>query len=373
MAGPWEKYASQKEAAGPWTKYKTTPETEESAGSEKGLIRRAAEAVIDSPALPIAGGVAGALAGGGLGSVPLAGLGGAAGESFRQLGARSLGMDAPTSSGEAVKKIGIEGATQAFGQAAGSFVAAPALKAAGKVLKKPAEQIFQVLTKLKPEDAATLFKNPKSMLPGEMNKASKAWRAAAEKIGIAVDDISPEMIEILKGDGRAKVFDTYAKILAGETVTAKEAQIAKQALDSVVMPVAKTVRKNPQVATLNKIRQTFTDRISQESPEMAVANKAYGIAATGQKFKSLLPRNTTGDPAYFRSSLLPVILGGPSLSQGDPIDALKYAAAGTAVSSPLAIGSLIALIGAGRGVGRYAGKTAAGALAELAKSKFQRE
>ena len=353
--------------------------TFEAAGAEqpekKGMLRKIAESVIDSPALPIAGGVIGGAAGLplGPGAIATAGAGGAAGEAYRQLGARALGMKAPATSTQAAKDIGIEGLTQAAGEALGLGVIKPVAKLTGKLLKKPAGQLFQIITKMKPEDAATLFKNPKAILPGQMEKASKAWRAAAEKIGIAVDDVSPEMVEILKGDGKAKVFDTFAKISSGEAVTAKEVQIAKQALDSVVMPVAKTVRKNPQVATLNKIRRAFTDFISKESPEMAAANKGYGIAATGQKFKSLFPRNTTGDPAYFRSSALPALFTGAGAMRGDPLEGAMQGAAVAGLSSPLAIGSLIALAGATRGAGPLLRRTATAALADLAKEKFGRE
>lgn len=368
MSGPWEKYQKQP-TEGPWTKYQEKPV--ESPVQEKGLIRRGAEAVIDSPALPIAGGIAGAIAGVGAASVPLAALGGAAGESFRQIGARSLGMEAPQTSADAAKKIGIEAATQAAGEVGGKAIAVGA-RAIAPAAKKLGGDLFQIVTKMKPQDAATLFKNPKAILPSEWTKAQAAWRKAAEGIGLPVDDISPEMIDILQGDGRKIVFETYAKLQKGQAVTAKEAQIAKQALDSVVMPVAKTVRKNPQVATLNMIRDRFQEHIGKEAPAMKAANKQYAIAAVGKKFRSPFPRNTTGDPAYFRSTVLPSIIFGSGYASGDPMSGALAGLAGGVGTSPLAIGSVLALLGAGRGFARPAGKATTSALAELLSQNFER-
>lgn len=82
------------------------------------------ELAFDSPALPIAGGIVGALGGGGAASIPLAGLGAAGGEAIRQIGARATGIgDYPGTSGEAAADIGIEGGLAAAGQGAGLGVA----------------------------------------------------------------------------------------------------------------------------------------------------------------------------------------------------------------------------------------------------------
>ena len=341
----------------------------------KGFLRRTAERVVDSPALPIAGGVIGGLAAlpSGPGAVGGAALGGAAGEAYRQIGARALGMDAPDTSMEAAKKIGIEGATQGVAEATGSYVLGPIARGAGRLLKKPAGDLFQIITKMRPEDAATLFKNPSTLFPGRFKRAQAAWRKAAEDIGIPVDDVSPEMLEILKGDGRKIVFETFEKLQKGEAVTAKEAQIAKQALDSVVMPVAKTIRKNPQIATLQKIKRAFIDRLSQESPEMAAANREYAIGATGKKFRSLFPRNTTGDPAYFRSSVFPSLLTGAGALRGDPMEGALQGAAVGAISSPLAIGTGIAALGGIRPAMPLFRRAAVSTASKLFKNKLDRK
>ena len=97
---------------------------------EKGLIRKAAEAFVGSPIAPIAGGIFGGLAGAptGVGAIGTAAAGAAGGEAFRQLAARSLGMDAPQTPFEAAKEIGVQGAAAAAGEGVGQVamkVAAP--------------------------------------------------------------------------------------------------------------------------------------------------------------------------------------------------------------------------------------------------------
>jgi hypothetical protein len=348
----------------------------------KSLARRIGEGVVNSDALPIAGGVIGGIAGlpaapatMGMSSVGGAALGGAAGESYRQLAARRLGMEAPETSTEAAKRIGGKGLEQGAYEALGSYAVAPILKGVGRVLRKPAGQAFEILTKMKPQDASTLYKNPEAILPSTYEKAQGAWRSAAEKIGLPVDEVSPEMIGILKGDAKKTVFETYGRLIAGESVTAKEAQLAKQALDIAVMPEAKTIRKNPIVATLNKMRQAFSERLSRESPEMAAANREYAIATTGRRFRSLFPRNKTGDPAYFRSTVFPSLMAGLGATQDGPATGATYGAGVLLGSSPLAIGSAISGAGYARRLARPAipllRRAAVSGLANLTKDELE--
>lgn len=337
-----------------------------------GSLRGVAESVIDSPALPIAGGVAGGVAGLplGAGAIPIAGFGAAAGESYRQLGARALGMEAPKTSLEAAKKIGTEAVTQAAGEAFGMGVVNPLAKGAGRLLKKPAGDLFQIITKIKPEDAATLFKNPKTILPGAFKKAKEVWRKAAQEAGIPIDDVSPEIIDALKTDAKSTVFDTFKKLRAGEAVTAAEAQTAKKALDIALMPAAKTERNAPLVTLYGEIRKVFTKKIGEASPELAAANKGYGVARAGKRFQTLFPRNLNDTPAYFRSSVLPNLILGAGAMRGEPGEGALQALGFGAASSPLAIGSLIALAGGGRGLVPYARRTLTATLADIAKQRF---
>lgn len=336
------------------------------------MAEKTANFAADSPLLPMAGGVIGGLAGAplGPGAVATAGLGGAAGESYRQILARSMGKKAPETSIEAAKDIGIEGATQAAGEGSGQLLA-PVVKGAANMAKKPLGDLFQIVTKIKPEYAQTLFKNPKAILPGVMKEAKEAWRTAAKAAGIEVDEVSTALIDALKTDAKDTVYSTYQMIKEGTPITAGQAQLAKEALSTAVMPAAKNERNEKLIALLSKIKQTFIDRIGEESPALAKANKQYAIAKSGQKFRSLFPRNINDSPAYFRSSMLPGALGLAGFQRGETGEGILQGLGAGAASSPLAIGGLIALAGSGRGLVPYAGKTLTSGLAELARRRFE--
>lgn len=330
----------------------------------------------NSSALPMTGGIIGGM----LGNVPGAGLGGAGGEAYRQLLAKAIGQPSPQTTGEAIKNIGIEGASQAAGEWFGGTLLPKASKFVGELpgissairgVKKVGGDLFQLVTKIKPQDAETLFKNPKAILPSQWEKAQAAWREAAQNAGIPIDDVSPEIINALKKDARSTVFDTFQKIMNGEEVNAADAQIAKQALDIALMPAAKTERNKPLVALYNKMRQQFVDRIGEESPELALANKQYAIAKAGSKFRSLFPRNLDSSPAYFRSSILPSALFGLGVNRGEPGTGALEGAAAIGLSSPLAIGSAIAGGGLIRPMLPLMRRVISSSLANLAKDKLE--
>lgn len=338
----------------------------------KSLLRRAAESVVKSSTLPIAGGVIGGLLGAelGPGAIGTATIGGAAGESYRQMAARSLGIDAPATSMEAAKKIGEEGVVQGAGEALGSFVLNPAAKAVGRLVKKPAGDLFQIITKIKPEDAATLFKNPKAVLPSAWTKAQNAWKEAATKAGIDINDASPAIINALKTDAKNTVFSTFERLGNGDGVTAGQIQTAKQALDIALMPAAKTERNRPLVALYGKIRSTFTDALGKESPELAAANKQYAVAKAGSRFRSIFPRNLDNSPAYFRSTVLPTFVFGTGAYNGEPGSGAMKALATVGATSPLAIGSAIATLGATR---RIVPRAITGTIAQMANDYLKRK
>lgn len=87
-------------------------------------------------AAPLAGGVIGGLAGAGVASIPLAALGGAAGEAFKQINNRLMGNEAPATSMDAAKAIGKEGAIQAAYDLGGAIVLKP-LFGVAKFVGKP--------------------------------------------------------------------------------------------------------------------------------------------------------------------------------------------------------------------------------------------
>jgi hypothetical protein len=95
------------------------------------------------------------------------------------------------------------------------------------------------------------------------------------------------------------------------------------------------------------MRNFFTEVISKESPELAAANKQYGIAKAGERFKSFFPRNLDNTPAYFRSSLLPTALTSAGVARDEPIEGALQGGLAAAILSPASIGSIIAAAGVG--------------------------
>lgn len=345
--------------------------------------------VMQSSALPVMGGILGGslgAIGGPAGAVGGATLGGAAGESYRQLGARAMGLPVPETATEAAQDIGTEGLTQGAGELIGGPVLRGAGKLVGKVpgvqtaasgIKKAAGDLFQIVTKMKPKDAETLFQNPKAILPSEWADAQKAWREAAAKEGIPIDDLDPRMIDVLKKDAKDVVYKTFDRLEAGENVTAAEAQLAKEALNIGMMPAAKNERNGKLIKILEGIKEKFIERIGKESPELAAANKKYAIAASGKKFRSAFPRNTNDSPAYFRSTIFPSLIGaGAGASYGnDPIERTVYGVGGGLLSaglaSPFAIGATIAGAGAARSYLPLLRRPISASLAELLDDELE--
>lgn len=253
-----------------------------------------------------------------------------------------MGMQAPETMREAATGIGVEGAIQGVAEGVGGLGWKAGKALFGATVKKPLGQLLQIITKIKPEHAATVFRNPKTMLPGQMEAAEQAWKEAADKAGFKVDD-PLELLDILKKDAKETVETMYRKLQSGVKVAAQDIQQAKQALDIGLMPAAKTEKNKPLIALYSKVRKSFMDALGKESPELAQANKQYAVAKAGEQFKSLFPRNLDGSPAYFRSSILPSAITGAGAMRGEPGEGALQAAATTGLTSPIAMGSGIAL------------------------------
>lgn len=94
------------------------------------MLTENAKPIIDSA--PVVGGIVGGAVAGPGGAL----LGGSAGEAFKQLDQRALGMDVPTTSGEAASSVGLEGLKQAAYDIGGRAILAPIFKGA-EVLGQP--------------------------------------------------------------------------------------------------------------------------------------------------------------------------------------------------------------------------------------------
>jgi hypothetical protein len=162
-----------------------------------------------TPALSAVGGTVGGIlgaAGGPLTGIGGAALGGAAGEAGKQLVDRTLGFDAPKTSWDAAKDIGIEGAKQGayeVGGRVGGKVVAKALSPVGRAVAPKLEKMAEKYPKLK------------ELLPKPPNTVGHLTAAAADKgsskdaweaITRTVDDIKKEMESVPEGKRTAGAF-----------------------------------------------------------------------------------------------------------------------------------------------------------------------
>ncbi len=265
---------------------------------QKGMFRRAAEAVVDSPALPAAGAIAGGLAGAGVGSIPLAGLGGAAGESFRQLGARALGMDAPQTSMEALKGIGTEGATSMAFEGGGKLIAAAAkplvVPAARRALGFGSKFLKNNFARAEATRAATVaLENDIIPVLGSpevaYRNATELAKSAGGKIGEVLKKIDFEKIapnaeyelelarkSLTKGTdkgllaGANKVIDVVKETineLYGRGATAAEYNTAKNNLAGLVNYATEQTNQRTNKAVVKTMADTVRRTINKLLPE----------------------------------------------------------------------------------------------------------
>lgn len=312
----------------------------------KGLFRRVAESVINSPALPIAGSIAGGIAGlpgvpvtGGMSSIGGAALGGAAGESYRQLGARALGLPSPDSSADAAKKIGIEGAI--------SGATEGALKVAGVAAKPFAEPISNALSKagktgarvvesftgVKVPDVLQAAKQGlKTYVAPGMERAQEIFGNALEKTGIKARPPLKQILDPQLGVARKIALEIGQKLEAEAPVTAEEALRARQAVDRIyaATPLADRATRGH----LLDLRSAFDTALSNESGALAEASKIYRQAIV--KSNILNPIRITKQGQL---SAVPAILGATAGSivgtkNRSPLEGFGTAATSLAATSP---------------------------------------
>jgi hypothetical protein len=150
-------------------------------------------------ALPSVGGMVGGLLGGG-GGIPSgpgalataaggAAIGGAGGESLRQLIRRGIGASAPATSGEAAKDIGLAGLVQGGAEATGQVIG-KGLQAGGQRLMhsalKPNPSMLKEYGTTAPKLVKTLFDEGINVTPGGMEKLQRLFDSTNAEIKEAV-------------------------------------------------------------------------------------------------------------------------------------------------------------------------------------------
>jgi hypothetical protein len=260
---------------------------------EKGIVRRTAEAIVDSPALPIAGSIIGGIAG----NVPGAALGGAAGQAFKQLGQRSFGLNAPETSLQAAGDIGLEGALSAFGQGVGNVAVAGAkslaVPAARRALGFSSRFLKSNLNRAEATRAATLALE-KDIIPVlgspevAFQRASDLAKSAGNKIGnvlksIEFEKIAPNAEYELELARKSLTKGTSKGLLAG----------ANKVIDTVKETVMELYGRGASAADYNVAKNNLaglvnfaTEQTSQRTNKAIVKNMADTIRGS---IKKLLP------------------------------------------------------------------------------------
>lgn len=307
-----------------------------------GMLRRGAEAVVRSPALPIIGGTVGGIVGAptGPGAIPLAGLGAGGGEAIRQLAARGLGMDAPKTSLGALKKIVAQGAVGAAGEGAGqglrAIAAVPQLAAAGRGIRS----FFSATTGVPEAGFKAVAKKPSLILTA----SKKAIDKTGQKIGEIVDKTITK--DMSAGDAAVnsveRAFATDAakrnaakkvalKFARGEPVSNSEVALANRAINAPISNAHGEAK-----ALLQQQKEVFQKHLAKNLPELKNLNAKYAELKSAGSFRNIGRLNKSGEPSRLGAMLL----------------------SGAAMKSPLVALTSPALVGAATAAGSATAKAA---------------
>ena len=270
--------------------------------AKKSFLRRGVEATVQSPALPIAGGVVGGLAGGGLASIPMAGLGAAGGEGIRQLSARALGLSAPQSSMEALKGIGKQAAIGAVGEGVGQ-AAVGGLRLGARALAPAGGKVLEALsaaTGVKLKGFKDLMEKPMRLL----TSSEKSIKVTGEKIGSIIDEtISKEMtpdeaaVSLVErafrtsGANRNAAKRVALKMARGEQVLDSEVAFANRAIN---VAIGNTTDDGTR-ALLQGQKQVFQDYLAGHLPDLKTLNSEFSALKSVNAFRSFGRLNKSGE------------------------------------------------------------------------------
>lgn len=246
--------------------------------------------------LPSAGGVVGGIIGGaggtvgglGVGGVPGAiggaGLGSATGEAARQLFARSVGEEAPPTSMEALKNIGVEGAYGVAGEAVGPVagkIAKPILKPMGK----GAARVIEAVTGMRQPDIISASKRGvRSYFDPSIGKAEKIFESAIKKSGGKITPTMEQIYDPQLSQARKLAISAGNKLLKNKEVNAGELLRAKQATDRVI--AATPLQDRQARKLLFEQRNVFDAALSGKSGELKKASDIYRKSIVRSKLLS---------------------------------------------------------------------------------------
>lgn len=317
---------------------------------KKGRLRRIGEAVVASPALPIAGGIVGGIAGGGLASIPLAGLGAAGGESYRQIAARGLGVEAPPTSIEALKGIGSEALSAAAGQGLG-LGAAKTIAGAGRLLAPIGRKTVDALsaaTGVQKAGFQSIVEKPSRIVTATAGKIKKVGKQIGEVVDSAIQkDMTPKEAAVSLVE---RAFRTPAanrnvakkvalKFAAGESVDDSEVALANRAINVAI----KNTTDDGTRALLQQQKQVFQDYLGKNLPTLKALNTEFSKLKAANAFRSLGRLNKSGETSRLGLMYLTTTAKNPGAFLTMPAligpAVAGAAAAGHAVTRPALMGT----------------------------------
>lgn len=188
---------------------------------QQGMMGKSIEYLKSGKYLPMLGATIGGVAGSelGPGAMGTAALGGAAGESARQLLQRAQGNNAPQTSLDAAKQIGIQGGLSAAGEGAGQL-AGKALGPLWNVIKKPIgsgmSKVGETMTGVPARQFGRLWKDPKALYRLKtLGQAGDEFGSALKKEGIDVTPTTAEVNDPQLATARKNVKGFFEKIKNG--------------------------------------------------------------------------------------------------------------------------------------------------------------
>ncbi len=265
--------------------------------------------------LPAAGGAFGGLVGapaGPVGSVTMAGVGGATGEALKQLSNRVIGRPAPTSAGQAAQDIALQGGTQGAAEGAGLAISKPMTLMAERIMQAAVKPGVKLAAKSisRGEDipiVQTLLKEGINVTPGGVAKLNRIISATNDEIKDAIaglsGDVSPTSIATR---AEAEILPRYtnqanpeADIEAVKNATAEfqrnfagklkmpQAQAVKQGTYRALGETAYGTMRTSAIETQKAIARGLKDDIAKEAERSGIditgMNAREGAAITAKE------------------------------------------------------------------------------------------
>ncbi len=252
-----------------------------------------------------------------------AALGGAAGESARQGIAQAYaGMTGRqfTPPGEVLKNVGIQGAAQGAGQAAGLGIGEVA-KAARPLVNKLGAQVMRVGAGVPEKAGMAAMKNPSMLIDApSAEAASEGYKAFERYTGLTGlnEQIKLTGKAASEADLEKHLFEVAARARNGVQSTPQELYHASQAASNLnLMGKLGNPRYAGLRAAISDAKSTVDDALEAIFPEYKNIRSDYAKSKAAGEFSSLLPLNKNTTPNVLRG-VTAATTAGAGLAAGNP-------------------------------------------------------